>query len=274
MTAEPYLFSAAPELLAEVAALGDPREVPAAIVVDWEQAGKPERQAASTSQIGIDTDLHADTHADLATARALTDLPIICRINAVGARTREEVQLAAELGAEEVLVPMVRCPAEVEAALDACDGRLALGIMVETADAVSAIGALAAFPLARAFVGLMDLAIDRGTPSVFSSLVDGTVERALQGLGPVPYGFGGMTVPHRGHPIPSRLLMGEIVRLGCSFSFLRRSFLRDVGPGGAGPAIAAIRDTVHDLAARSTTEVELDHKAFVERVERLEGRRP
>jgi citrate lyase beta subunit len=90
----------------------------AGVVVDWERRGKARRQAGEGTQI------NGDTPADLARVRAATDGRVVCRINPAGPWTADEVDLAVRLGADEVLLPMVRRPAEVDRALLAVGGPL------------------------------------------------------------------------------------------------------------------------------------------------------
>lgn len=193
----------------------------AGVIVDWERRGKARRQAGEGTQI------NGDTPADLARVRAATPGRVVCRINAVGSWTAAEVDLAVELGADEVLLPMVRTTEQVDRALEAVAGRCGLGILIETEDAVDRAQELAARPLSRVYVGLNDLRIDRGSDQLFAPLVDGTVDR-VRAACPVPFGVAGLTRPDAGRPVPSRLLAGELARLGADFTFLRRSFHADV----------------------------------------------
>ena len=115
----------------------------AGVILDWERRGKARRQQ------GQDTQINEDTAADLAAVRSATGGRVLCRVNGAGPWTAQEVSLAVELGADEVLLPMVRTPADVDLALDAVAGRCGLGILVETQDAVDRVDALARRPLAR-----------------------------------------------------------------------------------------------------------------------------
>ena len=193
------------------------------VVVDWERRGKRARQA------GVDTQINADTPEHLAAVRTAVSGVLLCRVNRWSAWTPAEIARAAELGADEILLPMVRRPEEVDAALEVVAGRCRLGILVETTDAVRRVDALVARPLARVYMGLNDLMIDRGDRSLFAPLVDGTVDRvaaATIGAG-IPFGVAGLTRPEAGRPVPCRLVLGALARVGASFTFLRRSFWAD-----------------------------------------------
>jgi hypothetical protein len=193
----------------------------AGAVVDWEYIGKAERQA------GFDTQINHDTLEDLRRVRACTAARVLCRINAFGPWTQKEIEAAVQAGADEILLPMVRSVEEVERVLEWAKGRCGVGILIETQEAVAICERLAQLPLTRAYLGLHDLAIERRTPNPFRAIPDGIVERVRSAF-PIPFGFAGLTLPDRGFPIPCRLLIAEMARLGCSFSFLRRSFLRDI----------------------------------------------
>lgn len=224
------------------------------VVVDWERRGKRRRQAAA------DTQINADTPDDLVAVREGTDAGVLCRINSFGPWTSSEIDVAVECGADEVLLPMVRGPEVVDAALEAAAGRCGLGILVETTDAVHRIDALVRRPLSRVYVGLNDLMIDRGAYSLFAALVDGTVDRvATASLGAgLPFGVAALTVPERGHPIPSRLVSGELARLGASFTFLRRSFYADTVGRDLAVELPRIRAATEAARRRSAAQVAAD----------------
>ncbi len=213
-----FLFSTDPALVATAVRAGA-----AGVVVDWERRGKRERQAGADTQVG------SDTPADLVRVRAATSGRVLCRVNGWSRGSEAEIDRAVALGADEILLPMVRHPDEVDAALAAVGGRCGLGILVETVDAVEWVDDLVRRPLSRLYVGLNDLMIDRGAASLFGALVDGTVDRVRDATPPwIPFGVAGLTLPELGAPVPCRLLAAELDRLDASFTFLRRSFLADV----------------------------------------------
>ncbi len=226
----------------------------AGVVVDWERRGKRRRQA------GRDTQINADTPEDLASVRAAIDGRVVCRVNGWGRWTTAEIDLAITLGADEVLLPMVRRVEDVDAAVDHVNGRCGLGILVETADAVRRADELMRRPLARVYVGLNDLMIDRGYGPLFGALVDGTVDRlaALAVAGDIPFGVAGLTVPEGGVPVPCPLLAGELARLGASFTFLRRSFHADTAGRDLDVDVPRILAMVEAARARDADRVASD----------------
>ncbi len=224
----------------------------AGVILDWERRGKARRQQ------GQDTQINEDTAADLAAVRSGTAARVLCRVNGAGPWTAQEVQLAVELGADEVLLPMVRTPADVDLALDAVAGRCGLGILVETQAAVDCVDALARRPLARLYLGLNDLRIDRGgADPLFAPLVDGTADRVRRAVD-VPFGVAGLTLPDRGCPVPSRLLAGELARLGADFTFLRRSFWTDTAGLDLRTAVPRIVESCAAARRRTSARVQSD----------------
>lgn len=229
------------------------------VVVDWENRGKRARQAGAKTQV------NADTPEDLAKVRAATGGRLLCRVNGWGPWSAAEIDLAVSLGADEVLLPMVRRPGEVDAARDAVAGRCGLGILVETTDAVRQAEELLGRPLSRVYVGLNDLMIDRGARSLFAPLVDGTVERvsATAAAAGIPFGVAGLTLPEAGRPVPCRLLMGVLASLSASFTFLRRSFHADIAGREVAEEVPRILGALGAARRRSDEEVAADRAELV-----------
>jgi hypothetical protein len=211
-----FLFTVDPRWGADIVAAGA-----TGIVVDWERRGKARRQ------LGEGTQINADTAEDLTLMRAATDGRLLCRINGFGPWTGGEIDEAIARGADEILLPMVRTPDEVDRSLDLVAGRCGLGILIETQDAVDRAVELAGRPLSRIYVGLNDLRIDRRSDQLFMPLVDGTVDD-VRAVVAQPFGVGGVTLPEGGFPVPSRLLAAELVRQRTGFTFLRRAFTADM----------------------------------------------
>jgi hypothetical protein len=245
-----FLFSTDPALIREAVAAGVD-----GIIVDWEERGKPERQASA------DTEINHDTPEDLRRVRQATSARVICRINGVCETTEDEIETAIGEGADEILLPMVRAAREVEAVLELVDDRCDVGILTETEAAVRRIESFAGLPLSRVYVGLNDLSIERGAANIFTAVADGTVARVRSRV-TVPFGFGGLTLPEGGRPIPCRLLMSEMTRLHCQFSFLRRSFRRDSRGRPLADVVGTIRAALAESRQRSLVAVEYDRLAL------------
>ncbi len=249
------LFSTGPDFIRNAVSAGVDE-----IIVDCEHIGKAERQA------GADTEISLNSLDDLKLVRASTQAKVICRINQFGSTIADEIEQAIGAGADEILIPMVRSVKEVEFALDQSHGRCGIGILVETLAALEILQQLAGLPLSRVYVGLNDLAIERRQPNIFGALTDGTLELIRRAF-PAPFGFGGLTLPERGHPIPCRLLIGEMARLDCTFSFLRRSFHRDVRGRDLKVEIPRILKAIQQARTRSPDEVSTDRRELEKAVQ-------
>ena len=246
-----FVFTADPRRAFAVVAAGA-----AGVIVDWERRDKARRQE------GADTQINEDTAEDLARVRAATAGRVLCRVNGPGPWTPDEIALAADLGADEVLLPMVRTAGDVDLALDAAAGRCGVGILIETRDAVDRVGELTERPLSRVYVGLNDLRIDRGADMLFEPLVDGTVE-AVRSAVTVPFGVAGLTRPDAGSPVPSRLLAAELVRIGADFTFLRRSFHADTAGRNLSVEIPRIQAGCAAAGRRTASRIFADRAELV-----------
>lgn len=251
MPLELYLFTVDPVRADRVVRAGA-----AGVIVDWEHRGKERRQE------GEGTEVNAHTPADLARVRAATRGRVLCRVDAAGAHTAAQVELAVALGADEVLLPMVRRPADVDLALDAAGGRCGVGILVETQDAVERVGELTRRPLSRVYLGLNDLRIDRGSTSLFDPLLDGTAD-AVRSCVRAPFGVAGLTRVGAGSPVPTRLLAAELARLGASFTFLRRSFTADVAVQEMDVEVPRMLTDVELLRTRRPEQVVADRAQLI-----------
>lgn len=233
-----------------------------AIVVDWENYDKSARQS------GWDTEINCGTETDLIGMRQSIAGTVICRINNQPGQRVHELRRAAELGADEVLLPMVRSVADVEECLAALPSHCSLGILAETAEALQLAEQWAQLPLSRIYVGLNDLQIDTGRATLFSALCDGMVEafrRRYEGA----FGFAGVTHPDLGRPVPCRLLLAEMARQSCSFAVARRSFRTDVPQADLSRAVHAIRTCYAELRQRDARTVAADYEQLCAHVMRL-----
>lgn len=230
-----------------------------AVLVDCEEIGK------RTRQHGFDTEINCWRPRDCESVRERSnDLRVICRIDSfrgVGRAAIDQAREAVNAGADEVLLPMVDQLDQVQQILDVVAGRAEVGVMIETEWAVRAAAELDRLPLKRAFIGLNDLMIERRSPHLFQHLLDGTVEQIRSQLKRIALGFGGLTLPERGYPVPGRLLMAELARQRSNFTFLRRSFYRDLAATGLAPdeMVTRIRDAWEKTMNRPDEVVATDH---------------
>jgi hypothetical protein len=231
-------------------------------LVDLEIIGKDQRQ------LGFDTEIRPGKLQDLQRIAALPGVSAWCRINRYGGHTQREVEHALEAGADVMILPMAESMTEIDAYLRLLDRRCRAGIMIETRACAALARELNQRPLDYAFFGLNDFAISRGGGLIFDALADGSVEAVNRALTGPRFGVGGLTDVRRGSPIPSARLVEEMERLGCGFTFLRRSFRRDARLIDPAVIVAGIRDYWAQCAARDHAQREADHRRLVAAIER------
>lgn len=229
-------------------------------LVDCENHGKRDRQA------GFDTEVNCGEPADLAGIKTCPGTTAFLRIDRYGDDTRRQVDLAIHHGAEVLLLPLVTTPAEVDGFLRHVAGRCRAGILVETDSACRCAKQLAEFPLDFVYVGLNDLMISRSSRDLFAPILDGTLDTLRHAFPAAHFGFGGATAVDRGSPIPCIMLLQEMARLACDFTFLRRSFKRDVTAQEMPGAVSRIHDCWKTLRERCPADVRSDHESLLARI--------
>jgi hypothetical protein len=234
-------------------------------LVDWETLDKADRQR------GFDTEIRPGTLEDLRGLAAVPGAEVWCRLNHHGPHTAAEVERAVAAGARGLFLPMVTARAEVEDLLRRIDGRCQAGILVETLEACAAARSLAELPLQRVYFGLNDFAISRGGGSIFRAVRDGTVARVREWFREAAFGFGGMTAVGGGSPVPAELLLQEMARLDCRYTFLRRSFRRDVTTRDPAEVVGGIQRAWERLRSRDPAVVRADRHALEARLDALGG---
>lgn len=221
------------------------------VVIDLEVKGKPERQASYNTQI------NQHSLEDIKNLKAM-GIYVICRINAIDSDSAHEIDHVIDVGADEILVPMIRTRREIEQVFRRVDDRLAIGLMIETTEALNLAPVVNDHDVQRVFVGLNDLHITQGKPTLFHVLADGTVDTIRQQIRHAAFGFGGLTLPGFGHPLPVDYFFHELARLDCQFTFLRRSFFSDSQKVPASKAIPAIQAEMHKTRKRHASQITRD----------------
>ncbi|WP_158284990.1 hypothetical protein [Hoeflea marina] len=233
------------------------------IIVDLEHSGKHHRQA------GFDTEINAHRIEDIRRLRDRTKGFILCRLSGPDA-SEEELSGIIESGADEIIVPMVRAPEQVERIARIAEDLCRIMVMIETVEATRHVEALCALPIGRIYVGLNDLRIDRKSDSIFAPLADGLLPALRQRCSGMPFGFGGLTLPELGAPLPARHLYAEMARLDCGFSFLRRSFYRDTADMDPAAALLRMRRALSEARGRGASAVQGQHREMVAAIEALQ----
>ncbi|MEO0667963.1 MAG: aldolase/citrate lyase family protein [Pseudomonadota bacterium] len=226
------------------------------LIVDLETRGKAVRQDGFDTQISVH-DLH-----DLEAAKSIPGAHVLCRINGPGPDTTREVADVLAAGADEIIFPMIRHPDEAKALVDAVAGAARVTLMVETVEALACVADLCALPTDRIYVGLNDLQISLGTSSIFDVMQDGRLDAIRTDVQGVEFGFGGITLRGKGSPLPVRHLVGALARLDADFTFLRRSFYRDVEGRDPVLSLRQMHEDMQIARTRAPGQVAADHNAM------------
>ena len=235
------------------------------IVIDWENKGKVIRQN------GFETEINAHTKDTLIDAGKYKT-HIMCRVNGYPHFSENEIYDAINLGADEILVPMLKSINQVEKILKIVNNQCLLSILIETPEALEAERGFLHENIHRYYFGLNDLNIAYQSSNLFSPILEKSFDY-IKGL-PYNFGFAGLTHFSLGKPIPSKLLLAEMLRLGMNFSFLRRSFYRDLEKYTVKEIIESIKDGCEKLKSRSENEIKSDYYQLCEYVSGLNTRLP
>ncbi|GAA3522556.1 hypothetical protein GCM10022393_41430 [Aquimarina addita] len=225
------------------------------IIIDWENKGKLNRQSLYNTQV------NEHTISDLEFASKKNVPNLICRINGPSYWSTEEIDKAIDLGANELLIPMIKKVEEVAFVLNYVRDRVKVGVMLETSESLAIADQLNALPIHRFFVGLNDLSIQRKSRNLFQPFIDGTIE-TLRPKITKPFGIAGLTHPMGGVPIPCTHLIGQMKRFDASFGFLRRAFYKDLATYTAADIIKALRESFDHNTMVSTTKITEEEKIF------------
>lgn len=229
-------------------------------IVDWENHSKALRQQ------GFGMEINYDTVADV---RALCDcvqLPVTVRIDRSSYFMRRHIEEAIECGARSLMLPMAGDASDVEAFVDLVGGRAETIVQIETESLVARCRDLRSIGWDCIYVGLNDLMISRQAQWYWEPFFDGTIERIVEALQDRPIGLGGVTVIGGGSPLPFTDLLREMARLGCSTSFLRRTFKKEIVGRDLGLELRAVRALWDAARARSPEAIETDHLAFLQTI--------
>lgn len=234
-----------------------------AIIVDFEQRGKADRQA------GFDTQINYQTMQDLVALRRKMRGPIFCRVNGPEP-TQSEIDEIIDADVQTLILPMVRTLDQIKHFLKCVGGRCETIVMIETLEALAGCGDWSDLGVTQVYVGLNDLGIERGTSFIFTPIFDGLLDRVRADSTSISkFGFGGLTLPWAGSPVPSLYLYQEMARLGCDFTFLRRSFYRDVVDLKPPVAISAIQEELNHARRRSKAQEQKDRDIAVSMMKRM-----
>lgn len=237
-----------------------PSPLPDVVLVDFDTEGKAIRQEKSQQLLGHKTTIAGDNSDLLVHALSQKTTPVVVRLGRYdGERTDSKIRDFQSRGVVGFLLSMVEHESEIEQSRKVLSPGVVLGAMIETSRAVGRIDQLKDQGLDFAFVGLVDLAIQRRSRSIFCPLIDGTIEEISQKLDGVPYGFGAATVVGSGSPVPNRFLLAEMLGNDASFTFLRSAFFKDIQGLNVAEEVARLRGSIFELQERSVLDIQNDH---------------
>lgn len=193
------------------------------IFVDLEIFGKQQRQGH------LDTVISSHSLADVAAMRPHVGAgKLLVRINPLNGGSADEIEQVLDAGADILMLPMFRSPAEVDIIAGAIAGRARLSLLVETVGAMQSLRECAAVPgVSEVHIGLNDLHLELGNRFMFEPLANGLVDAmaaVLRDAG-VPFGIGGVARVGEGK-LPAELILAEHARLGSTAAILSRTFHR------------------------------------------------
>ena len=193
------------------------------VFVDLELLGKVERQGH------LSTVISRHCLEDVATVRpAVPPGALLVRVNPLHESIEREIDAVIEAGADIIMLPMFRSPAEVARFSAAVGGRARTCLLVETAAAAENLRDCVRVPgIDEVHIGLNDLHLDLGLRFMFEPVANGLVDRlaaVLRDEG-VPFGIGGLARVGEGL-LPAELLLAEHARLGSTGAILSRTFHR------------------------------------------------
>ncbi len=234
--------------------------------VDLERMGKAERQAGRNTFISV--------HA-LGDVRRIKSVlrrsQLMVRLNPLHEGTTVEVDAVIGEGADLLMLPMFRTPAELGKFMEIVQGRVPVVPLLETADALACLDGWIGTPgLGQVYVGLNDLHISLGHRFMFQPLALGLVDRVADAARALrlPFGFGGIARMDEGQ-LPGRDVLAEHLRLGSHCVILSRTFHRAGEGGSFEEEIASLRSAEAQLSLRTPVQIEQDRVRIHGVIERI-----
>ena len=197
------------------------------IFVDMEYIGKGLRQG------GMDTVQSHHTVEDIQKLRKVVkkaELMVRCNpiheASADYCSSQEEIDAIVESGADVIMLPYFKTPAEVEKFVRMVDGRAKTFPLVETREAAEGIGEILRVDgIDEIYIGLNDMSLSYGYKFMFQPLANGLVDRLTAKIREkgLTFGFGGIA-SLTGGLLPGSYVLKEHYRLGSRRVILSRSF--------------------------------------------------
>lgn len=251
------------------------------IFVDMEYIGKDLRQG------GMDTVQSHHTVLDVENIRrTIRKAELLVRCNPIHSRSAEypgskaEIEAVIENGADVVMLPYFKTPAEVEKFVRMVDGRAKTFPLVETREAAECIDEILQVDgIDEIYIGLNDMSLAYGYSFMFQLLANGTVDRLAEKFHKkaLPFGFGGIA-SLSGGMLPGYYVLKEHYRLGSSRVILSRSFCNTAKIGSISQIREIFQNGVQDirnlekLCQTTQMDYEENHRIVQQRVEQIVNR--
>lgn len=243
------------------------------IWIDMEYIGKEERQA------GMNTVKSHHTVEDIQRLRpVVTKSELLVRVNPIYDGSEKEIEDTVRSGADAIMLPMFREPAEVKKFINYVNGRAKTILLVETAQAAENLEEiLDVGGISEVHIGLNDLHLSYQKSFMFELLCDGTVERLSNILRDrkMKFGFGGIARIGYGE-LPAEMILTEHYRLGSQMAILSRGFCNaNITPDAHDiekvfiDGVARIREEEMRIAAYSKEEFDANQALVAERVSQI-----
>ena len=97
------------------------------------------------------------------------------------------------------------------------------------------------------------------------------MDRVRAGCASLDFGVAGATVVDCGHPLPFPVLLAEMARLDCQFTFARRSFKRDIKGRALAVELQRVQEMWAALLERDAATVVRDQQELRRRVHAIVG---
>lgn len=235
------------------------------IFVDTEINGKEARQGH------LNTVISKHTLDDVRRVRpAVPAGRLLVRINPVHEGSQAEIDQAIEAGADILMLPMFKGPAEVRTFTQAVRGRVRCSLLVETVGAATSLAECVQVPgVDEVHIGLNDLHLEQGLDFMFELVANGTVDglAAILRKSGLPFGIGGLARVGDGM-LPAELLVAEHARLGSSAAILSRAFHRNASSVAQIQAemdfageVQKLRDVYEHYRCAAPTQLQAAHES-------------
>ncbi len=234
---------------------------------DLEIIGKEARQAGTDSLISRHP---VEVLADMRAAGVGPALFARCNppAHALGA----EIERLLDEGVRHLMVPMLRTPDEIAAVTRQVAGRARVIAMIEHADALPHVDAIAAVDGVDAlYVGTNDLGATLGMHSRFGAMLPDVLEPIAAAAARYQRSFAFFGLGRAGDaslPVPTELVFAEWARLNADFCLLARSFR--ASPATLAADIGDARAAIARSRYAPPGELDAAHREFVARCEAAE----